>query len=331
MARKATGQVVIRRTKHGHTYALRFRAYGQRRYLTLGLAEDGWTRTKAGQELANVLADVRRGIWQPPDPSAVPKQAPTFHRFASEWLEARTPELRPKTTENYRWALVHYLLPYFADFTLSAITVEHVDRYKTAKLREGRLGPNQINTTLARLGQILEDAVEYGYMERNPARGRRRRVKGSMPHRSWVEPEQLLSLIEAANKRHRPIIATLAGAGLRVGEACALDWRDVNLATGTLTVRESKTEAGSGRTVDLPSGLVQELSEHKAWCVDATPAAPCSRPDAAMDAPTGRRSATWSGDSRPRSGTRIGGWPSWKSSRSAIGPFRTRFGARTSA
>ncbi|MGI9019207.1 MAG: tyrosine-type recombinase/integrase [Solirubrobacterales bacterium] len=82
--------------------------------------------------------------------------------------------------------------------------------------------------------------------------------------RSWVEPEQLMGLLDAADGWHRPLIATLAGAGLRVGEACALDWRDVNLATGTLTVRESKTDAGTGRQVDLPGGLVDELAEWKA-------------------------------------------------------------------
>lgn len=60
------------------------------------------------------------------------------------------------------------------------------------------------------------------------------------------------------------MIATLAGAGLRVGELCALDWRDIDLSTKTLTVQESKTPAGR-REVDLPSGLVTEL-----WHLAAT-------------------------------------------------------------
>jgi len=113
-------------------------------------------------------------------------------------------------------------------------------------------------------GQILEEAVEYGYLERNPARGRKRRVKAAKPQRSWVEPDQLMALLDGADSWHRPVIATLAGAGLRVGEACALQWRDVNLATGTLTVGASKTDAGAGRRVDLPGGLVDALSEWKA-------------------------------------------------------------------
>jgi hypothetical protein len=43
----------------------------------------------------------------------------------------------------------------------------------------------------------------------------------------------------------------------------ALDWSDVNLVTGTLTVGRAKTDAGSDREVDLPGGLVDELSEWK--------------------------------------------------------------------
>jgi integrase len=49
------------------------------------------------------------------------------------------------------------------------------------------------------------------------------------------------------------------GAGLRNGEACALDWRDVRLASGSLLVRAAKTEAGR-REVDLPLALREELT-----------------------------------------------------------------------
>jgi integrase len=59
-----------------------------------------------------------------------------------------------------------------------------------------------------------------------------------------------------------------------VGEAVALDWRDVNLATGVLTVRESKTDAGAGREIDLPGGLLDELKLHKARCASAGPDEP---------------------------------------------------------
>jgi len=173
-------------------------------------------------------------------------QAPGFHAFAREWLASREVELRPKTISDYRWALELHLLPFFKDHSLAAITVEEVDRYRTAKLREGNLAPNAVNKTLVRLAQILEIAQEYGHIERNPAKGKRRRAKPTTPKRTWVEPEQLMALIESADRFVRPVVATLAGTGLRIGELCALDWRDLNPATGTLTVQESKTAAGEG-------------------------------------------------------------------------------------
>jgi integrase len=273
MARKATGQVIAPNGKQ-RSWALRFRAYGKRRFVTMGRPEDGWTRERAEAELRHVLADVERGIWRPhePEPLNTPQEVPTFHQFASEWLDGRRHELRPRTVADYEWALSYHLLPFFAKHRLSAFTVQEVDRYKAAKLREGKLGAAQINKTLKLLAQILDMATEYDLLDgANPARGRRRRVKARKPQRTWVEPEQLLSLIEAADTYHRPILATLAGAGLRVGEAVALDWRDVNLATGTLIVCSAKTDAGTGREVDLPSGLIEALSEWKAYTKQSAP------------------------------------------------------------
>ena len=121
---KATGQAIEREGKRGRTYALRFRAYGRREYVTLGTAEDGWTHHRAEVELENVLADVRRGIWRPPAPEPEPpRQEPTFHEFASEWMEGIRPELRPRTAEDYEWSLTHHLLPHLTRLRLSQITV----------------------------------------------------------------------------------------------------------------------------------------------------------------------------------------------------------------
>ena len=91
MPRQATGQVVERATKAGTVYALRFRALGERQYVTLGSRDDGWTRAKAETELQNVLADVRRGKWRPPvtEPPPESTEVPTFHQFASEWYAAQ--------------------------------------------------------------------------------------------------------------------------------------------------------------------------------------------------------------------------------------------------
>lgn len=71
----------------------------------------------------------------------------------------------------------------------------------------------------------------------------------------------------------RAVIATLGLAGLRVGELCHLDTRDISLSHAQLHVTTSKTEAGM-RTVDIHPRLLDELSAYRA-----------GQPDTPADAP----------------------------------------------
>jgi integrase len=145
--------------------------------------EDGWNRARAQDELQNVLADVRRGIWRPP---ASVRQVeiesdPTFHRFASEWFTAHRSEWAPNTVLDYEWQLRNHLLPFFAAHRLSQITIAEVDRYRQTKVDEATLSAESTNKTITRLGQILEVAIEYELVARNPVRvnPRRRKLKAA--------------------------------------------------------------------------------------------------------------------------------------------------------
>ncbi len=289
--------------------------------MRLGTTEDGWTRQKAQTELENVLADVRRGIWRPPEPEPAPEidRNPTFHEFASRWFDATKHEWRPKTRRDYEWQLSHHLLPFFKDHRLAQITIAEVDRYRQGKVaqaaaartaaehckplideyvdRQGRrhhrprrpLSTTSINKTITRLAQILEVAVEYGLIERNPAKGKRRRLKASGPQAVWLDrAEQIEALLGAAHELdraaqlsgghdhkggpayRRALLATFVFAGLRIGELTALRWRDVDLAGNRVTVRASKTDAGM-RQIDLLPALRDELAEHKAQARDIAP------------------------------------------------------------
>jgi integrase len=299
MARPATGQVVERPTARGRSFALRFRAYGRREYLTLGTAGDGWSPARAEAELQNVLADVRRGIWQPAGPAPAPE--PTFHAFASEWFEQRRNEVRPSTADAVRWRLSFVLLPFFAKHRLSEITPREVDRYRQEQVRErdrlralrgaGKpierrpLSNSTINRTIALLAQVLELAVEYGLIDTNPASGKRRRLKADRPSRAYLDSAgQIAALLDGAgeldaaaraDRQHvarRPLLATLTFAGLRIGELLELRWRDVDLASGWLTVRGAKTDAGV-RKVKVRPALRDELLAHKATTAHDAPAA----------------------------------------------------------
>lgn len=292
MPRASTGQVLELSRRRGRTFALRFRAYGKRQYVTLGA--EVTTRKQADEELANILADVRRGMWTAPAPAPAiepPVAEQTFHEFASEWLVAREAEgLAEKTLVAFHWSIERHLLPFFARHLLHEITAQEVDRYKIAKAKEraqiadqreaavargeryGERGLSNasINHTLRHLTQIMETAVEYGLVVTNPAGGKRRRLKPEKPSRPWVELEQLMALLDATDGLGLVLLTLLAGAGLRIGEALSLRWEHVDLGTGTLVVVAAKTEKGL-REVHLTPAVRETLA---LWRADASFTAP---------------------------------------------------------
>jgi len=235
MARPATGQVV-KPTETHPCFALRFRAYGKRQFLTLGRPEDGWTLAMAQRELAVVLRDVDLGTWRPPDPDPAPAQVvdPTFHEFASDWFATKELEVEPNTANHYRNDLTNHLLPFFKDHHLSRITVAEVDRYRQSKVREAaeitaaaengtpmmvssvdRLGRSyrcrarplsarSVNMHIDLLTQILAVAVDHGHIPSNPAVGKRRRLKVSKARPVHLDSaEQIAIVLEAAGELDR--------------------------------------------------------------------------------------------------------------------------------
>jgi integrase len=124
------------------------------------------------------------------------------------------------------------------------------------------------------LAQILDDAVEYGMLAVNPARGRRRRMKVAKPARGFLEPDMVVDLLDAAgdwerevppHQRYgrRAVLALLCLAGPRISEVVLADRRDVDLASGSYWIPEAKTDAGE-RTVDLTAACAEELRAHAA-------------------------------------------------------------------
>jgi len=229
------GEVLERRVRRDRVYALRFMAYGERRYLTLGRRSDGWGRRAAEEELQNVLADVRRGFWVPPargrpgrgatGEEEGTREIPRFGTFASGIVASRRGQVSESTTKNEEWALTH-LNPYFAEWPLDEIDAEAVDDYRLHKVREsedraraierGRprrndhgqalrpLSPRTINKTIDTLAWLRGIALDYRHVTENAASGRKRRLK--VPPRRPVHldaPAQIEALLDAGAELDR--------------------------------------------------------------------------------------------------------------------------------
>jgi integrase len=232
--RPATGNIV-KPTEKQPSFALRFTAYGNREYLTLGRPEDGWTLLRAERELAAVLRDVELGTWQPSRRQPPqPQHDPRFLEFASDWFALKRFEIEPNTARSYRNDLTNHLLPFFAEHRISEFTIAEVDRYREHKVKEkavcqaavdagrplmveivdkrGRrynrvkkpLSARSINMQIDVLEQILEVAVERDLLPSNPAKGRRRRLKVSKARPVYLDSaEHIQVMLEAADELDR--------------------------------------------------------------------------------------------------------------------------------
>lgn len=235
MASRPKGEVMVREWKSGRGYALRFWAYGERQYVTLGYEHDGWDRARAEEELQNVLADVRRGLWVPERKKGKtrggaenrPSEVPPFGEFATGLVDEREGQVAEKTTKHERWALGH-LMRFFGDWPLVEIDVEAVDEYRASKVKEserraraierGRpqrnergqvlrpLSARSINRTIDFLQWVLSVAIEYkrfGLAE-NAAEGKRRRLRERRPAPVHIDSAaQVEALLEAATELDR--------------------------------------------------------------------------------------------------------------------------------
>jgi len=123
------------------------------------------------------------------------------------------------------------------------------------------------------LQAVLEPAVEYGQIVRNPATGKRRRLKPTARRPVYLDTaEQIEVMLEAASQLdsrpvaqtfgRRALVATLIFAGPRASEAAELRWGDVDLEGGRLLIRRSKTQAGLREIILLPI-LREELRAHE--------------------------------------------------------------------
>jgi integrase len=245
-----------------------------------------------------VFADVRRGFWVEPLPGArrrrtKEKREILFAAFADDLLAERRRQLSDAMCAYLEWGLWH-LRPVFNDWLLRDIDAEAVDAYRTQKVEEARalkaalehgrprrgetgrimrpLSPSSINKTIDVLQWVLSAAEEYGWIETNPARGRRRRLrKPKLPPVYLDSVGHIDALLVAAGQldadprsrvgHRRALIATLVFAGLRSHELSALRWRDIDLTGGRIQVRVSKTQAGL-REIALRPILRALLGEH---------------------------------------------------------------------
>jgi integrase/recombinase XerD len=137
------------------------------------------------------------------------------------WLHGRSPHSARAYNANIARFLAH------VDKPLAAVTLVDLQSYADS-LAAADLAPASQARMLAAVKSLLTFAHTTGYLPFNPGRGLRLPgVRGRLAERIPSEEDVLSLLAHEPNRRNHALIRLLYAAGLRLSEACAPCWRDI--------------------------------------------------------------------------------------------------------
>ena len=125
-------------------------------------------------------------------------------------------------------------------------------------LHELALSPQSINNYRAIVRAFFEYALKRELVEKNPVTSVDK-VKLVDKAPEIFTPKQLADLLAAADPSLLPALAIQAFAGLRTAEVLRLEWSDVDLGRGFVTVSAHKSKTARRRLIPIAQNLAEWL------------------------------------------------------------------------
>lgn len=199
----------------------------------------------------------------------------TVGEHLANWLEANAGNWRPSTAAGYEGIVRNYLVPVWGNRKLQTLTAADIAR-QYGRWREAGVGARTLAIIHARLHRALRQAVHWGLIPRNPADAIEPPRSAYRRPQLWT-PEQTRAFVAGldGDDWHGALAVLLIGGGLRLGEACALRWTDVDLDAAVVRVERSRTvirrqvvegapkTAAGTREVALPAFTIRALRRWK--------------------------------------------------------------------
>lgn len=193
-----------------------------------------------------------------------------FEELAGQFLEEKaTQGLRPSTMVSWETHIRRGLLPTLGQRKLKTIKKPDIIALLKGWLDRG-MSPATACKYLVTTKSIFKKGVEDGYLGRNPA-ANVRAPKHTVPEVELLTSDQVKQLLQEATGQPRLMVLTALLSGVRAGELCGLQWGDIDLVEGKLSVRrvftkgryEKPKTASSRRDVSIPPQLVDALARAK--------------------------------------------------------------------
>jgi integrase len=233
--------VVIRRGKDPNTG----------KYLQSWFTVKG-TKKDAEKKLSEVLHQLDNGVFMKPGKT-------TLEEYLKKWLtDYAFSNLSPNTGANYQYIIQRHIVPSLGKITLTQLKPEHIQKYYSEKLTNGRfdgkgLSPRSVRHHHMCLHTALQNAMKMGLLIRNPVDA------VDPPHCQRAEMNtineiEIATLLESAKTTpYYSLFFMAIFTGMRRSELLALRWCDIDLPLCTASVSRSLHVLKGGRVIFRPT------------------------------------------------------------------------------
>lgn len=202
----------------------------------------------------------------------------TVRSLFQEWIQAISARVKESTLANYQMKAEKHILPVFGNITHDAIHAQMVQTFIAEKLKSG-LSARYISDIVVLLKSVFKYASRMYHLH-NPLTNvvMPKKKKTEIVLLSSAQQKKLQLYLHKVQNRTTLGIALSMYTGLRIGELCALQWKNIDLEKRILTVSQtvqrirnkdgtSKTKLvitdpksiTSQRTIPIPDCLMEIL------------------------------------------------------------------------
>jgi integrase len=201
------------------------------------------------------------------------KPEPTFKDYADKWIKHTVPATcKQSTLRDYTDILRIHIIPSFGHLKIVDIKRGTVKDFLLSKLNQG-YAPSTVSHMRDVISGVLNKAVDDEVITGNPAQ----RLKAICKKKRSKEIDPLsrseLKILEDTVREHFQdqyvLFLLLARTGVRIGEALAIQWGDIDFAGRFIDIKRSLVRGristpknGKSRRVDMSLQLQEALQEH---------------------------------------------------------------------
>jgi integrase len=189
------------------------------------------TKKEAEKRLAEMLHQIDTGFFIKPDKTL-------FSDYLKTWLiDYVKPNLSPRGYERYDGIVNKSIIPAFNNITLIQLKPEHLQKYYNRMLEKG-LSPRTVRYHHSVIHKSLKMAMKRGYLNHNVADAVEMPKIKRNEMQVWNEVEINKFLESAKTSPYYELFNLALFTGMRRSELLGLQWKDIDLVFGQISVNK---------------------------------------------------------------------------------------------